>query len=282
MAREFREITNFTMRYLYLFAAVLCAATAGGQTLTVPATANEGATVTITYDELPDALIRSEQVTIDFGDGTSLTTNAIGRTARLSIAHTYWEDSRGVPFTVRVTEDDFEAGPLDSTGQIVIRNVVPVITLPSSYTLPTGRLSASVSVTDPGNDEIRVQVDYGDGAFYDFGFAFMRGRSLNHVYYATGTYNLVVTVFDDDGDMARANASVHVTGTIPQPEIVIKNFAGLLVTGEVGQFYEIQKTDVMESTNWTFLTYLYLTNNPSLWIDLDTNSTKRFYRAIAR
>jgi len=270
------------MRYLYLFAAVLYAGTAGAQTLTVPATADEGSAVIFTYDELPDAMFYQDQITINFGDGTSLVTNAIGRTARLSIAHTYRDDAHGAPYTVTVTEDDLEAGPVESTGQIEIRNVVPVITLPPSYTVSAGRFSGIVPVTDPGNDDIRAQVNYGDGTIQNFGFAFRRGIPLNHIYYATGTYNLVVTVWDDDNAIAGGSASVHVTGTIPQPEITIRNFAGLLVTGEVGQTYEIQKADALESTNWTFLAYLYLTNNPHLWIDLDTNTTKRFYRAIAR
>jgi hypothetical protein len=274
------------MRYVLLLSVLFVAASVRAQVLTVPASTNEGASVTITYREAPDATFISEQVRIDFGDGTVVTNSATGRTALLNVPHTYADDSHFTNYTVTVIEDDFELGEVETTGQIRVLNVPPTGFLASEFYVQTGRLNGLVPVNDPGRDELTAQVSYGDGSIQDFNLGSGPGNkslALIHTYYAIGNYTVSVTVRDDEGGVWSDTGVALVTGTPPPPTLSIRSFAGVLLTGEVGQTYDIQKADSAESTNWSTVATLTLTNNPQLWMDMDsTNSMKRFYRGIAR
>ena len=63
--------------------------------------------------------------------------------------------------------------------------------------------------------------------------------------------------------------------------MAINMYAGLAIYGQVGSTYEIDYCNDLGTSNWTPLTTMVLSNNPSLYID--TNSTyfsHRFYRAV--
>ena len=273
------------MRYVLLLSVLFLTESVWGQVLSMPPSANEGAVVMITYDEVPDISPGFDQVVIDFGDGTSVTTNAFGRSAHLVFQHVYAEDSRFTNYTVTVTEEDFEMGSTETTGELRVVNVPPMAHLASEYVVTAGRLTASIAVDDPGNDPVTAQVSFGDGSSQSFDLGTGPGRSifLNHTYNATNNYTLSVSVRDDEGGLLSGTAQVRVTGTVPAPRLSVYSFAGVVLTGELGRSYDIQKTDTAEPTDWITVATLTLTNNPQLWIDSSsTNSTKRFYRAIAR
>jgi hypothetical protein len=271
--------------YVLLLSVWFVAASSWGQTLVVPSPANEGAEVTITYREAPDAAVFSDQVIIDFGDGTVVTNSAIGRTALLTLHHTYAQDSGFTNYMVRVIEWDFEAGDIETTAPIRVVNVPPSGFLASDFYVPAGRLTGEVPVSDPGRDVVTAQVWYGDGSSQSFnlGTGPIRLFPLIHTYQATGNYTLSVTVRDDAGAIWSRSAPVTVTGLLAPPTLSIYSFAGVLIAGELGRSYDVQKSDSAESTNWTTVATVTLSTNPQLWMDMDsTNSAKRFYRAIAR
>jgi hypothetical protein len=270
------------MRYVLLLSVLFIAANGWGQSLVVPSTANEGSEVTITYREVPDMFFFSEEVVINFGDGTVVTNSATGRTAFLTLRHTYADDSHFTNYVVTVTEEDAELGTTESARPIRVVNVPPQPVFASSYTVPAGRLNTSILLDDPGRDDLTVQVSYGDGAVQNFN-VFPGNFFLNHTYNAISNYTLRVAVHDDEGGANFATAQVAVTGLVPPPTLSIHSFAGVLITGELGRSYDVQKTDSAESTNWMTVATVTLSTNPQLWMDMEsTNSMRRFYRAIAR
>jgi hypothetical protein len=276
------------MRYVLSLLALLLAVAVRGQTLIVPQSTNEGSVVRITYREIGDPFgtFASEEVTINFGDGTSATNLAAGRFAQLVFDHVYAEDSHFTNYVVTVTEDDFELGLAETIGVIRIANVPPTGFLASDFYVPAGRLNGLVPVNDPGYDWLTGQISYGDGTVQNLDLGMGSGNRsipLIHTYNATGTYTVSVMVRDDEGGVWSRTAPVTVTGLVPAPSLSIHSFAGLVITGELGQSYDIQKTDSAESTNWTTAATVTLSTNPQLWMDMEsTNSVKRFYRATAR
>ena len=269
--------------YVLLLSVLFLATHVRGQVLNVPQSANEGADVTITYREVPDMSAFSDEVTINFGDGTIVTNYAFGRTALLTLHHVYRDDSRFTNYIVTVTEEDYELGATETSREIFVANVPPRPLLAAEYSVPAGRFSAMIGLDDPGSDNLTVQVFFGDGSIQNFSNFSPGNLLLNHTYNAISNYTLTVTVRDDEGGLNSASAPVRVTGLAPAPTLSIYSFAGVLITGELGRSYDIQKTDSAESTNWTTVAIVTLSTNPQLWMDMDsTNSMKRLYRAIAR
>jgi hypothetical protein len=280
---ESRVTQSEIMRYVLFLSALFMAANGWGQSLVVPSTANEGAEVTITYREVTDMFFFSDEVVINFGDGTVITNSATGRTALLTWHHTYADDSGFTTYVVTVTEEDPEVGLVETSRGIRVVNVAPQASLAADYSVTAGRLTASVPVDDPGRDIVTGQVSYGDGSIQNFDLGFGRTIFLNHTYTNAGNHTLSVMVRDDDGAIWSGTAQVTVPGTVPPPSLSIHSFAGVVITGELGRSYDIQKTDSAESTNWTTVASVTLSTNPQLWMDMEsTNSPTRFYRAIAR
>ena len=61
-----------------------------------------------------------------------------------------------------------------------------------------------------------------------------------------------------------------------------KLFAGFVIEGEVGRRYRIDYANQLTPTNWVTQTNITLPHSPYLYVDMtSTNSTQRFYRAVA-
>lgn len=252
------------------------------QTLAInPNSGPEGSTVSVQYTEAadPGPTARLDTFYFDFGDGTGIGfTNTLQSSFNLS--HQYMDNR---PYTVHVYEANIEGEEYNSSAPVNIFNVPPDFGLPSSFMIANGQsLQYSGSFNDPGADAWTAIVNYGDGspvavASPGSSHAF----TLDHNYPGVGSYTLTVTIRDDDGGQLTRNATVTVQPHSEPVELSIYTFAGLVITGRTGAHYDIQKTDNLQSSNWTTITNLTLTNNPQLWIDLNsTNSPNRFYRAV--
>ena len=70
--------------------------------------------------------------------------------------------------------------------------------------------------------------------------------------------------------------------TVLDPQILVRRYAGIDVTGAVGGRYEIQASPSLITPVWSPLVQLTLTNSPQVWIDLEsgTNQGPRFYRSV--
>jgi len=142
-----------------------------------------------------------------------------------------------------------------------------------------------VSFTDPGLDNHTATLDYGDGSpaqvvdVWD-----LRNFRLDHAYATPGTYNLSVTVTDEDGGADNRSAVVTVGDTATAPVTISGYmFAGLVLQGFPGGSYDIQYQDRLGASNWSTIATVTLTNAEQLWIDVEsTNAPRRFYRAVGK
>ncbi len=65
------------------------------------------------------------------------------------------------------------------------------------------------------------------------------------------------------------------------PKLGVGWYAGLTLEGKVGTVYEVQAAASPDSSQWTTVTNLTLSQSPYLWFDLSSPSApKRFYRAV--
>jgi len=151
----------------------------------------------------------------DFGDGSPVTIGSI-------ISHTYLAD--GVyTATLTVTDDD-GASDIASTS-VSIQNANPVavanVTPSPAYEGMQVSFDASGS-SDPGNDPLTYQWDFGDGS------ASAAGIIANHIYADDGDYSVTLTVTDDNG----ASDSISLLVTIENMTPVVS--AGGPYTTTVG------------------------------------------------
>lgn len=93
----------------------------------------------------------------------------------------------------------------------------------------------------------------------------------------------ISNAFAIDGSDGTGFAIYNTTPATPvQPSLSMAMAAAVLVSGQVGQNYQIQYCDALTGTNnWQFLTILTLTNSPQAFIDAGSLfQPKRFYRAL--
>jgi hypothetical protein len=247
-----------------------------------PSVIPEGGTVTISFTEggNPNCFPGSSQSYIlSFGDGTNpqFRSGKCGTDDSFSTTHRYADNN---------SSNTFRLSCGDATFLLRVTNVPPTVSAIANFYAMTGEtISNWISFTDPGFDTAIASVNYGDGSppqTIDLGF--LKAFRLDHVYGATGTYPLSVTVTDEDGGADTKSAVVTVGNSPVAPATLDAYlFAGLVVQGTVGGTYDIQAESGLGTSNWTTIATLTLTNPAQLWIDPEsTNSSRRFYRAVVK
>ena len=106
--------------------------------------------------------------------------------------------------TVTIIATDSDGASSQTTFDLVVKNVAPDFEAGADETLlppVAGKFSRSLSFADPGADSWSGTVNFGDGSGNQALTINQSTKSfdLNHVYRADGTYNVSVTVNDDDG-----------------------------------------------------------------------------------
>ena len=203
-----------SMRILCLLCC--CVAAQAAVTITsvnfTPTTINENGVVNGTIDFTGATVNGSYTVTINWGDGSSdvSTVTATLNAGSATVSHTYLDDgtspgngtaSDNVTITVTVEDDlvftDFDT---DSSTIITINNVSPSLGVPPDSTIGADRTyQLSATYSDPGTlDELSYTVDWGDATANSTGTATGGIITANHVYTATGSYTVTVTIDDDD------------------------------------------------------------------------------------
>ncbi len=134
--------------------------------------------------------------TWDFGDGSS------GNGATLS--HTY-QNTGTYTVTLSVTDDAGDSDTATTSATIGAGNQPPVADPKGPYTGTAGTEIAfdGSGSSDPDGSIVSYAWDFGDGATGT-------GASTNHVYTTQGTYNLSLTVTDNDGAVDSASTSVTI------------------------------------------------------------------------
>src|SRR5262249_47402207 len=130
--------------------------------------------------------------------------------------HRYRDD--GV-YTISLSWRDPQGAGNSATLEAVVRNVPPVVTAgPDTRLRAGGVLNRVGSFSDPGADVWTATVDYGDGSATE---PLKLDRSghfrLHHKYRVAGTYEVTVSVADDDRGVGSDTFVVTVAGAAPAP-----------------------------------------------------------------
>lgn len=130
-------------------------------------------------------------------------------------------------YTATVTVADGRGGSASASKTVIAPSIPPTVLTGGPYLAGAGqpvRFEATASAAT-GRAIISYEWSFGDGGTGT-------GNPITHVYAAPGTYATVVTVRDDQGEAASANATVTVLTAVP---VVWKNVVNAVATGSTVQ-----------------------------------------------
>ncbi len=187
-----------------------------------PETIVEGGSVLVT-GHLTDPDL-SDQLTllVNWGDGTPTATLHPGRDP-FALSHEYRDNG---DYTQHLTWFDNHGEGNSRDLFVTVLNVPPQVSAGPDEELGVGGVLNRIgSFTDPGKDRWTAMVDYGDGS----GPQPLRLRPnqsfvLHHRYLQPGTFTVIVTVRDDDGDVGTASFNVIVQ-TLPNQDLFNSDLA---------------------------------------------------------
>ncbi|MBI4326904.1 MAG: PKD domain-containing protein, partial [Chloroflexi bacterium] len=119
-----------------------------------------------------------------------------------------------------VTDDD--GGRATADVMVVVNNVLPTVNVSGNTAIDEGQLAAfSGSFSDPGADTWRGTVDFGDGSSLPLVLRADKTFGFTHVFTMAGTYNVRLSVADDDagaegGGMAAIAVTVRFVNEPPR------------------------------------------------------------------
>jgi len=163
----------------------------------------------------------SHTATIDWGDGTveAGTVSESDGSGTVSGSHTYVDDGT---YTVEVCVTDDDGGTGCDTFQVVVLNVPPSVEAGPDQTVDEGGTLSLAPATfmDPDvEDTHTATIDWGDDSPVEAGTVSESDgsgtASGSHVYGDNGTYNVTVTVCDDDGGCGEDSFTVIVNNVVP-------------------------------------------------------------------
>ncbi len=191
-------------------------------TLQVSASATSGdegdsfAFSAVTSDVTDDTV----SVTWDFGDGQ--TANG------LAVTHTFTDDGT---FVVEVIASDEDGGVTSEKVYLDIANVAPSLT---NLQLPPAvrqgeDVTITIEATDPGDDEVTITWNMGDGTTYE-------GGTVTHTYSKSDTYTVTVCATDDDGgeDCQQATIPIELLEQLEEEGGLLPGFSLLSAMAMLG------------------------------------------------
>ncbi|UCD91763.1 MAG: PKD domain-containing protein [Methanobacteriota archaeon] len=144
-----------------------------------------------------------------------------------------WGDNGDYLIALGLKDDD--GGVMNYLVTIVVNNLVPVeVSFSSPSSTDEGvAINAKSTVSDPGSDVLTFKWDWGDGltdteVFYNDGvgpdppksphgtYPFTATSVMTHIYGDDGTFSLVLTVTDDDGDSLVISTDIAVSNLPPR------------------------------------------------------------------
>jgi len=174
-------------------------------------TGDEGQTVTIVAAFVDPDPLDAHVGTIDWGDGSPIATAGIVQgTGIVTASHTYHDNGNFV-VTVKVIDDTGQAGSAVTTATIL--NVAPSVQLDPFPGVDEGTpANFGFSATDPGNDVLTYEWDFGDGTPP---VVLEVPASPQHVFIDDGIYTLTLKVTDDDLGVGFDTTTVVVQNVAP-------------------------------------------------------------------
>ena len=163
--------------------------------------------------------------TVNYGDGSGAQTLALNPDNTFSLSQVY-EDNGNFNVTVTVTDDD--GGSDSSSFSVNVSNVAPVVDAGDGQSAFAGdTVDVLARFTDAGaGDTHAATIDWGDGTVELGSVDGNAGTAAgSHVYSVAGTFNVTVTVNDDDLGSDQDGLTVEVLVRVALPdEISITNF----------------------------------------------------------
>ncbi len=135
----------------------------------------------------------------DFGDGST--------ESGASVSHVFADDGA---YDVIVTVSDDDGASTTAGLQVLVANVSPLIQgISAPQSAGEGdEVTFVASATDPGDDTITFQWDFGDGTTAE-------GAQVTHTYADDGDYDLLLIVRDEDGGESVAAGSIEILNISP-------------------------------------------------------------------
>jgi PKD repeat protein len=166
---------------------------------------NEGSAVTVSFGAVTDpGTLDTFKYSFDWNnDGTYEVVDQVASSAD----HTWYDN--GV-FTVKAKVSDKDGGFTAYTTAVTVNNVAPTVTItgPKTWVVPIGSVTFAGSFTDPGTADTHTATWYFDNVPSDGVVLETPGLGTGTVSltktFATGVYNVKLTVTDDDGGVGTA------------------------------------------------------------------------------
>ncbi|MEO6446399.1 MAG: DNA/RNA non-specific endonuclease [Gemmatimonadaceae bacterium] len=188
-----------------------------------PYSGNEGSSVAMSGAASSDPDGDALTYAWSFGDGATGT--------GVSTSHTYTQDGS---YNVRLVVTDIRGLVDTAYTTVTISNVAPLVNAFAGATLVPGETYAvGGSFTDPGSDPWTATVNYGDGSGVQTLSLSGRTFSLSHVYAASGSYTVTVSITDGLASDSRST-TVTVLSHHDALESALDMLAQLLADGKIG------------------------------------------------
>jgi PKD repeat protein len=192
----------------------------------VPSSPSAGQTVSfaLTYGSTTTGASPITRITVDWGDGTS--NNFSG--APSSISHVY-----GSPggYLVTVTGFDSLGDTANGSSSVTVSpRARPTVTISSSTTSPQPGSPVSFTIgatATTGNTITSIVVDFGDGSSVTLPG---NSTSVQHVYAASGTYQVTATAIDNSGQSGQATTVIVVGDAAPTAGFTVSPSSGTTKT----------------------------------------------------
>lgn len=191
---------------------------------------NEGQTLSFTGSFTDSITAKNHIATINWGDGTTNAGTVVesNGSGTVSASHVY-ADEGSYTVTLTVTNDHSTSSSLGASA--TIGNAAPTALTASDPTGSEGQtLTFSGTFSDPGTaDTHTALVAWGDGTTSVGTIVEANGHgavTATHAYVDEGTYNITLTVTDDDGLSASLGATATVNNAAPVV-VTASNLAGI-------------------------------------------------------